>query len=191
MKTIKSTIAILIITIFVLSCSKPDNGKDGATGKDGVTGNANVFASEWKSASTILKDTLIDGTCLKIKDLVVPELTQNIIDSGVMIVYFKVGTNFGPYQLPYTSNAGDSDSQIGCVFKLGKIIISRHTFNSCRRTSATILNYPGEPVMLGISNNALYRYVFIPNTNAGKINASIIYKKMGYEELFTTLNLKG
>lgn len=184
MKTITTTIAILIITIFVLSCSKPDNGKDGATG------NANVFASEWKSASSILKDTLLDGTCLKIKDLIAPEITQNIIDNGVMIVYFKVGT-IGPFQLPYTSNAGGSDSQIGCAFNLGKIIISRHTFNSCRRTSATIPNYTGKPVMLGISNNALYRYVFIPNTSAGKINTSTIYKKMGYEELCTKLNLKG
>jgi hypothetical protein len=63
-------------------------GPTGPGGSKGDTGTANVIYSQW--------DTSFSGTSA---EWVVPELTQSIIDSGVVLVYFKAGGLV--YQLNY------------------------------------------------------------------------------------------
>src|ERR1035438_4088573 len=95
----------LFITIFVLvllGCVKQGpagatgpqgpQGPQGPTGQGGATGDtgtANVIYSEWNNT--------FSGSSA---DWAIPQITQNIADSGVVLVYFMSGTNI--FQLNYT-----------------------------------------------------------------------------------------
>ncbi|HRF20349.1 MAG TPA: hypothetical protein PK977_19355, partial [Chitinophagaceae bacterium] len=80
-----------------------------------------------------------------------------------MITYFRVGS-IGPYQLPYTSDAGGATNTINCIYNLQKIIIYRHTLGSCRFTSGD----PGStPVLINLPQSLEYRYILIPGAVSG------------------------
>jgi len=79
------------------------------------------------------RDTTIDGTLLKVNHLPAPRLTQNIIDRGVVIVYWRYLNTV--VQLPYTSDAGSGvgpakTSTINFVPKPGVIYITRYTHDN-------------------------------------------------------------
>jgi hypothetical protein len=87
MKKIKTTITILAIAIFSISCSKPE---DGAVGLQGETGTANVIYSDW--ATTPFTNS---GSFWK-SNINAPKITQEIIDKGNVLVYVKLGTQVLP-----------------------------------------------------------------------------------------------
>lgn len=78
----------------------------------------------------------------------------------------RVGS-IGPYQLPYISDAGGATNSVNCIYNQQKIIVYRHTLNSCRFTSADAQSYPGEPVMINLPQSLEYRYVLIPGLISG------------------------
>src|SRR5690606_6274 len=77
-------------------------GATGATGPQGPAGTANVIYSNWLSFQQSQRDTVIDGTNLKVNHLPAPRLTQSIIDNGVVMVYWRFLSTV--LQLPYTSD---------------------------------------------------------------------------------------
>lgn len=161
-------------------------GAVGTTGATGATGSANVIYSAWQTSPTASRDTTVDGTCVRIRHLYAPSLTQGILDSGLVITYMRVGS-IGPYQLPYTSDAGGATNQIGCIYNKNKIFIYRETFGSCRFTSASAGT---APVLVNLPQSLEYRYVIVPGTISGgrliqgaKIIDIAAIKAMSYETL--------
>jgi hypothetical protein len=119
-----------------------------------------VVSSGWVTAGPSA-DVVIDGTCLRQRELLVPELTQEVLDTSVIQVYFRIGS-IGPYLLPYISDAGGPTNQIQAAFKPGKILLNRHTFNTCRFNSGVPEAYPGQPVLINLPQSLEYRWVIIP-----------------------------
>lgn len=97
------------------------------------------FSSAWLSPSDPpSRDTSIDGTLTKVYFVHAPEITQAVLDAGQITVYFKVG-GIGPYELPYISNAGGRANAVQAFFEVGKIGITRPTFNE---TAPNNINLP-------------------------------------------------
>jgi hypothetical protein len=190
MKNLKVIASIIMLAFLLNACKKP---ADGATGPQGNTGSANVIYSAWATSPTPSRDTTIDGTCLRIRHLSAPSLDTAILNKGLIITYLRVGS-IGPYQLPYISDAGGATNEINCIYNFKKIFIYRHTFGSCRFTSAS----PGtEPVLVNLPQSLEYRYVIVPGAIAGgrllqsdsksyDINA---LKQMSYEKLILNLGI--
>lgn len=168
---------LLIVAAFIFSCQKegPEGpagptGATGATGPTGPTGPAGTPAqvtySAWQTSPYNSRDTTIDGTCLRIRHLVAPGLTANMLSQGVHITYFRVGS-IGPYMLPYTSDAGGATNSINCIYNVGKIFVYRHTFNTCRFNSGIPEAFPGQPVLVNLPQSLEYRYILIPGLISG------------------------
>jgi hypothetical protein len=142
-------------------------GPQGIQGIQGVQGvPAQVIYSPWINSPYNSRDTTIDGTCLRLRHLDAPSLSANILNQGVMVTYMRVGS-IGPYQLPYTSDAGGATNMINCVFNLQKIFVYRHTFNTCRFNSGIPESFPGQPVLVNLPQSLEYRYILIPGLIAG------------------------
>lgn len=189
MKTIKILLATISAIVLFTACKKPEKGDAGPTGpigSTGATGSPNVIYSDWQTSPSASRDTTIDGTCLRLRHLNAPSLTQGILDSGLVITYMRVGS-IGPYLLPYTSDAGGATNQLNCVYKTNVIYLTRHTFGSCRFTSAS----PGtEPVLVNLPSSLEYRYVIIPGAIAGgrliQTNNTMSFeeiKNLSYEQM--------
>ena len=73
MKTIQFIITTMTLTI-LFSCSKPENGKDGAPGKEG---NANVTQYNFES-KTFTSNTIYS----------IPNFTQEKFDNSVILCYY-------------------------------------------------------------------------------------------------------
>jgi hypothetical protein len=138
-----------------------------ATWQTPAAGGTNVIYSNWAVSPYISRDTSIDGTCVKVRQIDAPSVSATALSSGVLLVYLKVGTGLGPYNLPYICEAGGATNQIGCIFNQQKIFLTRHTFKSCRYSSSIAESYPGEPVMVNFGSSIEYRYVIILGTQPG------------------------
>jgi hypothetical protein len=176
------SVSVLFLFVILLGSCKGDagpagpqgppgaNGANGATGATGATGNpgtpANVIYSAWVTSPFNSRDTTIDGTCLRIRHLLAPGITTTVLNQAVMMTYFRVGS-IGPYQLPYTSDAGGATNMINCIYNVGKIFVYRHTFNTCRFNSGIPEAYPGQPVLVNLPQSLEYRYIIIHGLVAG------------------------
>jgi hypothetical protein len=117
-----------------------------------------IFSSPWVTSPYNSRDTVVDGTCLRLRHIDAPEITPYILNNKLITVYFRVGS-IGPYQLPYVSDAGSATNQINCIFQQGKILLYRHTYNTCRFNSGIPQSYPGQPVLINLPQSLEYRYV--------------------------------
>jgi len=129
-----------------------------ATGNGSWVIHDSVFTSAWVTSPYNSRDTVVDGTCLRLRHIDAPEITSYILNNKLITVYFRVGS-IGPYQLPYTSEAGGATNSINCIFQTGKILLYRHTFNTCRFNSGIAESYPGQPVLINLPQSLEYRYV--------------------------------
>lgn len=125
-----------------------------------------VIYSNWITSPYSSRDTTIDGTCVRVRHLDAPSLSTTLLNQGVLLVYFRIGS-IGPYKLPYISDAGGATNQINCIFNAQKIFVYRHTYNTCRFTTAVAESYPGQPVLVNLPQSIEYRYVLIGGTQAG------------------------
>lgn len=128
-------------------------GATGATGPQGPAGTANVIYSGWVSFQQAERDTLIDGTNLKVNHLPAPRLTQAIIDNGAIQVYMRFGTTV--LTLPYTARAGSRPNTVSFIPRPGRLLITRFTHDHT-------------PPYLGFGS-VQFRYVLIP----GGVSASL------------------
>lgn len=117
-----------------------------------------TYSSPWMTSPFSSRDTTIDGTCLRIRHLLAPEITSDVIARKHVTVYFRVGS-IGPYQLPYIADAGGATNQINWFMRNGVIFVFRHTFNTCRFTSSVPESYTGQPIMINLPQSLEYRYV--------------------------------
>lgn len=129
-----------------------------ASGKGSWSIPDSIFSSAWITSPYNSRDTVVDGTCLRVRHIDAPELTTYILNNKLITVFFRVGS-IGPYQLPYTSDAGGATNTINCIFQQGKILLYRHTFNTCRFHSGIAESYPGQPLLVNLPQSLEYRYV--------------------------------
>lgn len=150
---------------------KTSTGWGTAISLKGKTGTANVLYSGWNSA-TNLRDTTADGSKLKAVDLLAPALTTDVLEKGMVQVYFNFGS--GVYPLPYTSNAGGLQNIISYLPRLKHFIITRFAFDNSGSVS--------------LPSSLQYRYVIIP----GGVAAPTAAKKPNlnnYEEVKRYYNI--
>jgi hypothetical protein len=67
-------------------------GPEGPQGPQGTPGTANVIFSEWVALSELeaASDTTVVGRNYRKYDLPAPDLSQDIIDEGAILVYFRL-----------------------------------------------------------------------------------------------------
>ena len=160
----KYVLLALIVTIS-MSCSGDDGemgspGLNGTNGIDGEDGNANVMYSDWFKPPTYNLSTGFGGINLLEHDEAASEITQEILDTGVVLVYGNLRgytTSIWPFQhvalLPLTLTYGVSPTNIDtwtALLSVGNIKIrfinNNNTYNS-----------------LGTSHE--FRYIIIPSSD--------------------------
>jgi len=163
---------VLASAVLVFSCKKGDtgpagpagpagaNGNAGAPGPKGDTGTANVIYSAWMDGS-FTPETYQDPTTPSKLDtldfadtLLAPKITNAILTSGDIKVYFNYGSASAPdiIPVPYT----DVFLNISVEFQPGKILLY---------SSANISTVTNNGVKLG-----QWRYVIIPGSVPASVN---------------------
>ena len=174
MKTIKTTIAILAIAIFSISCSKPEDGavgRQGEKGAQGEKGTANVIYSNWATVP-VATATNIDATNGNTTSIAAPLLSQEILDRGTVLVYGKFSSVIFP--LPYVSNAGGSANTLTFFPELNKIKLFRFKHDGSGGVA--------------ITTSLEFRYILIPGGVSAKTSQPN-YKGMTYAEVCQQLNI--
>lgn len=97
-KTIKTLMLLAAITIFG-GCAK-----EGPAGEDGKDGNANVVSTTITSTDWTFNDPSW------VLSLNYPAITQNIINSGAVLVYVKVGESYNQLPLTFYQSSSYSSS---------------------------------------------------------------------------------
>jgi len=99
-------ILLLAITVIIVSCKKGDTGPAGAagaqgaagptggTGATGATGTANVIYSKWLNLTFTTSDSLV-----WVAQIAAPLLTDSILNSGAIKVYFNAGSDSANSQI--------------------------------------------------------------------------------------------
>ena len=159
MKTLKFlsyTVFVLFLSIAITSCSGDDGatgpaGPAGADGADGIDGNANVIASDWFNATWPTNTSATYATFTHDA----PELTQDILDSGVILVYMK--TSNAVYPLPISFIGDSNPKEYDFWANLGSIRIW-FTAESAITPSST----------------KQFRYVIIPSNNTAARGTSTV-----------------
>lgn len=158
-----SFLGAILLTITFIGCSKPE---DGAVGPAGPAGTANVIYSNWASAPTATL-TNIDNASGYTTSITAPQLNQDILDKGTVLVYGKFSSTVFP--LPYTSNAGGSTNTLTYYPEVNNIRLFRF-----KHDGSGGVNIP---------TSLSFRYIFIPGgTATGKLSP-VDYTQMSYSEV--------
>lgn len=129
----------------------------------GATGTANVIYSGWQSAVRV-KDSVMDGTNMRIAHLYAPRITSTVQSSAAVLVYLDYGG--GTFPLPYTSRAGGRMSTIDFKLKTNEIVIYRFVYDG--------------GALLALGSQIRYRYVIIP----GGVVATLKNKNINLQDPF-------
>jgi len=180
MKFSKTIFTLLVIAIFTTSCSSDDgidgtNGVDGQAGAPGAPGTANVIYSAWLTAPTAAAE-IVDGTSGMSTSINAPQLSEDILAKGTVLVYVSFGS--GTFSLPYTSTAGGFVNTLTAVSTLKKIKLFRF-----RHDQGGTVNIP---------TSLSWRYILIPGgvTAATAKTANLDYAKMSYEQVCAHFNIQ-
>ena len=147
-------------------------GATGATGAQGPAGTANVIYSAW-IASNWVSDSYF-GRMAQRFDITAPQLTQDIIDKGLVLTYWKPAGNTTAI-IPIPASFGDSDEDE---------FYPVYTANRVR-----IFHFKKAGGYIGaIPSTNVFRYIVIPGgVLASGRKASINYKN--YNEVKAAYNL--
>jgi hypothetical protein len=180
MKILKTIFTLFLVALCTISCSSDDgtdgkDGKDGIDGQAGATGTANVIYSAWITAPTAVAET-IDGTSGMSTSIAAPQLSEDILAKGTILVYMSFGA--GTYPLPYTSTAGGFVNTITAISTAKKIKLFRF-----RHDGAGTVNLP---------TSLSWRYILIPGGVAAATakTSKPDYSKMSYQEVCERFNIQ-
>ncbi len=140
-KTMKITynfIRILIISFtFIVSftnCSPEDgrdgldglNGEQGPQGEPGQDGNANVISRTFWSSQITWNQTSLYGINYLVAELEIPEITQAVVENGVVLVYgsFFWGQPWSAIPVSYYENGKTNYFSYG--IKIGTVTLRTH-----------------------------------------------------------------
>jgi len=183
MKKIKFLAMLLIITAIATSCKKEGPaGPAGTNGTNGTNGNANITYSAWLPFNAANWSDVINEYGKNTRQYydTVPEITQSIVDGGVVMVYFKAVGLPNPQPLPMI------------VYHLTSAINYSLTFRISNGLLTLVLsdlddtNDPG--VFTGDTSIVAYRYIIIPGGVLATMGAKNP-KTMTYKEVCTKFNI--
>jgi hypothetical protein len=84
--SIRLVAVVMMAVVVISSCSKEgDTGPQGPSGPQGPAGSVNMISSDWKSIT-------FTGGSPWTGELSAPELTQEILDKGVIKLYFNANS---------------------------------------------------------------------------------------------------
>lgn len=142
------------------------DGSNGTDGQDGAVGTANVIYSPLITIDQFDWD-VFSGGALWVYQIPAPELTQDIFDKGIVLVYRYSAGDGGRYEpLPVDTYE--------FIIRLNKVEIRR--------------KQESEPYS-SISDQE-FRYMLIPGAVSTSGKSSIDYKKMTYEEVMDHFGLE-
>lgn len=158
------------------------NGTNGANGADGEDGNANVIASDW-FLPTFTRTVQTGGTTYFDGIKAVPEITSQIVENGVVLVYAKLnGYNSGiwptdkvgllPITLIYHVLGAEQVNTWNALISAGNILIR---------------DIENTDIHSGNSPYNRFRYIILPSNSAGK--GFMNYSAMSYEEVIDHFGL--
>lgn len=155
-----SAIAVMLVT----SCKDGAEGPQGSEGPQGVQGAqgekgdkgdpgvANVIYSEWTGFVTTNWELVTEfGRQTRIYEIAEPAITEDIMNTGVVLVYLKFGGAPSPRPLPYTGFVTTTAKDQHLWFRLATSAIAIVFHN---------LGDNLDPGSIGTSNQ--YRFVIIP-----------------------------
>ncbi|WP_410484681.1 hypothetical protein [Spongiivirga sp. MCCC 1A20706] len=150
------------------------DGEDGAQGEQGEPGTANVIYSDWIPSG--FDDPITDD--FDQFELDVPQLNETLQNSGVILVYARVGTLIYPIPITFFGTIGENYNWR--LLTINDDIIAV-------RINSTDGGAIGSPFL-----NGEYRYVLIPGgqpASSGK-QTPPDYTKMSYEEVAKLFGIK-
>lgn len=107
-----------------------------------------IYSTNWATLPTAWRDTTIDGTLMKIDHLSNTCISTDVLNKGMVKVYFRFGSSTFP--LPYSSHAGGGANTIGYFIQNGRILVSRVTHDVSIAAN-----------LIGVSSSLEYRIVVI------------------------------
>lgn len=192
------TFGLMVLALVLTSCSAEDGvdgsdglqglqgttGVDGEDGADGQDGNANVISSDWFSPSDYTLTTGFGGINLLENEQAAAEITQEIIDSGVVLTYGKLNgyatsiwpldqVSLMPISLTYNSSPSETDNW-KAILSAGNVTIR---FTNSNNTYSSL------------SSSHSFRYVVIPESVSAK-SVRLNYEKMSYKEVMDHFGLE-
>jgi hypothetical protein len=132
-------------------------GPPGPGGSQGPSGTANVIYSDWLSFQQGQRDTVVDGSNMKVNHIPAPMLTQDIMDRGAILVFMRFSTIIWP--LPFTSDAGagtgpEKTSTVSFLPRPGTLYITRYTHDNSASIGYGSLQFRYVLIPGGLSANA-------------------------------------
>lgn len=175
-------ITVVMLSIFIFSCEGEDGavgpqgeqgpqGDQGPQGEQGEPGTANVMYSDWIGSG--FENDITDG--FDAFNIDAPEITQEILDTGTILVYARSTTNT-IYQVPVTFYGFLNENYFFRVINAGTLNIG---------VEGVGINDIGEPFL-----NDVFRYIIIPGGVAiNSSRSSEDLKHMSYKEITTLFNI--
>jgi hypothetical protein len=168
---------LLLMTLPVLmtSCKKGDTGP---------AGTANVIFSDWFTASPWVKDTVFNVYGFNYNKPA-PDITQNVLDSGTVIVYGKL-KGYNTLVWP-TGTVAQMPILINYKFSSGGVM-NTDTWSALATPGNLKIRFVNDQNYYGsIDNSHQFRYVIIPGGK--KATAPNNYAHMSYEEVCQQLQI--
>ncbi|MEH6679512.1 MAG: hypothetical protein V7724_03140 [Sediminicola sp.] len=147
------------------------DGEDGQDGSEGEPGTANVIYSDW---FTLPFPDDINSTTNYGAGIVANDVTENIVNNSVTLIYGRSDTTvLIPQLLPFSAFAEQQYYAPG--FR------APTESSPTGRVSVTIYSMDGSPIGIPIFEE--YRYVIIPGGIPTSGKSSIDYTQLSYEEI--------
>ncbi len=179
MTNLTRLVTLVVLSVALFSCEGEDGaigpqgeqGEQGSQGEQGEPGTANVIYSDWIDSE--FENDITDG--FDAFNIDAPEITQEILDTGTILVYARSTTNT-IYQVPVTFYGILNESYFFRVINAGTLNIGVEGIGT---------NNIGEPFL-----NDVFRYIIIPGEVAGNNSKSVEnLANMSYKELATLFNI--
>ncbi len=155
-------------------------GEQGEQGEQGVPGTANVMYTDWVSFDVSGWNQVTEfGRVTQLYEIQEENISNDIINRGVVLVYIRFGGSTAPRLLPVTGyvTTTTKEQHIWHRLSAGKIILVFHNLNDTTN-----------PGTFGSGNQ--YRYIIIPGGTLISYKADgINLQKLSYDEVLETLNV--
>lgn len=170
-----SIFLVMVLGASIISCSGDGkDGENGLNGTNGEPGTANVIYSSWLNRPDGVEGT-IDGTTGMIYSYSVPQITNEILNSGAILVYLQFGSG-EIFPLAYTSRAGGIVNTVEAIPSVGNLKILRY-------------RHDGVTPAIQLGTTVRIRYIIIPGGAPVPVARQINYRERSYEEVCESLGI--
>lgn len=115
--------SLVLMAVIASACVRVQDGPQGPQGPPGQDGNANVISINYQATSENWYDVGNPGEddYFLALDLDVPEITSDIVNSGLVLVYYRPDSDSPWFALPYTviSHNPEYMEKLDFIYDLG------------------------------------------------------------------------